>query len=114
MPIFHKHYRFFIALRNAVGTFPKPDRYSLGVRLENTALEILTLLLRANAARGLERLTQLREASLSLDLLKILVRLAKDVKALPDKTYLALEARLIEIGKMLGGWLKSVSNTNRP
>ena len=43
----------------------------------------------------------------SVDLLKILIRLAKDIQALDNKKYLQLETSLQEIGKMLGGWIKS-------
>lgn len=48
------------------------------------------------------------EASLNIDLLKILIRLCKEVKVLDDKKYLKLQKKLQEIGKMLGGWLKSL------
>jgi len=40
--------------------------------------------------------------------LKILIRLAEDIKALPTKKYLYLEELLQEIGKMLGGWIRSI------
>ncbi len=44
----------------------------------------------------------------SVDLLKILIRLAKDIQALDNKKYLQLESSLQEIGRMLGGWRKSL------
>ena len=43
-----------------------------------------------------------------VDLLKILIRLAKDTQAIDYKLYLEIESFLQEIGKMIGGWLKSV------
>ncbi len=43
-----------------------------------------------------------------LDLLKLLIRLAFDMKDLDQKAYLILEGQLQEVGRMLGGWLKSV------
>jgi len=88
LAIFHKHYRFFIALRNASGrSEARPVLARRPAGKHGTRNPDFTA--PCQRPRGLERLTQLREASLSLDLLKILVRLAKDVKALPDKTYLA-------------------------
>jgi len=41
-----------------------------------------------------------------LDLLKILIRAAKDVQALPENKYLSLQTQIQEIGRMLGGWIK--------
>lgn len=51
--------------------------------------------------------TALQQISTKLDLLKILLRLSKDSQALTDKKYLELQAILQEIGRMLGGWIKS-------
>ena len=51
---------------------------------------------------------KLREASAKIDVLKLLVRLSKDGKALSNGQYLDVESRLHETGKMLGGWIKSL------
>jgi len=50
----------------------------------------------------------LQKASLKIDLLKILIRLAKEVKALDNKKYIQLQQELQEIGKMIGGWIRSL------
>jgi len=49
----------------------------------------------------------LQRISIKLDLLKILLRLAKDSQSMNEKNYLDLQTILQEIGKMLGGWIKS-------
>ena len=49
----------------------------------------------------------LERTSVKLNFLKVCVRLLKDIKAINSKTYIVLEAELDEIGKMLGGWIKS-------
>ncbi len=55
-----------------------------------------------------KKLPILEDSIVSLDLLKILIRLAKDVQALDNKKYIHLEQNLLEIGRMLGGWKKSL------
>ena len=55
------------------------------------------------------KLQQLRKASAKLDLLRLLIRLCKDCKCLSNSAYLELESNLHKAGKMLGGWLKSLS-----
>ena len=45
--------------------------------------------------------------SADLDMLRVFLRLAFDVKIL-DQKYVAIQQALDEIGRMLGGWLKSV------
>ena len=111
--IIHKYYAFLLALDLTVSRFPKHQRYALGSRIQQTALEILTLVLKANHAQGYKRSVALDECSLAVDTLKILIRLAKDTKAMQEKHYLALSVRLVEVGKMLGGWIKD-AKTKRP
>lgn len=42
-----------------------------------------------------------------LNVLRVLIRLTKDVKAIDNKKYIALETNIDEIGRMLGGWIRS-------
>lgn len=55
-----------------------------------------------------QKMPILQKASIRLDLLKILLRLSFETKCLDVKKYQQLTAALIEIGKMLGGWIKTV------
>jgi hypothetical protein len=54
-----------------------------------------------------EKLPILQKASIKLDVLKVLIRLCKDLKVLDNKKYLILESQIQEIGRMLGGWIKA-------
>lgn len=55
-----------------------------------------------------KKLPYIEKSIVSLDILKILIRLSKDIRALDNKKYLQLSQLLQEIGRMLGGWKKSV------
>lgn len=48
------------------------------------------------------------ELSECIDALKILLRLGDDLNILDHKRYIARSGELLEIGKMVGGWLKSL------
>ena len=87
--------------------FPKKDKYSLGGKLDATTLTIFEELFFASQSKGVDKLDALQKASIQLEVLKILIRLAKDVQATDTKKYLALQEILQEVGKMLGGWLKA-------
>lgn len=65
------------------------------------------IFLAANSQKE-EKYNILQKASLKIDLLKILIRLAKEVKALDNKKYIQLQQELQEIGKMIGGWMRSL------
>ena len=91
--------------------FPKKDRYSLGQNIENTTLEIFEYFFQITHLSGQEKLFLLQKTSNKLDILKILIRLAKDVQAIDNKKYLQLKQLLQEVGKMLGGWLKAAKQS---
>lgn len=103
----------FATSQKALKNSPKKDRYALGVKIQNVALDFLALLIRANYERNAQRHAMLHEASIQLDLLKVLLRVAKDTRSLAETRYLNLQIQLQEVGKMLGGWIKS-TNTKNP
>ena len=90
--------------------FPKQQRFTLGQKLDSLTLEIFDLLL--STPNSIEKNVILEKASVKLDLLKILLRLSKDTKALSNNSYLQLQATLQEIGKMLGGWIRATKQNS--
>lgn len=92
--------------------FPKKDRYTLGQKSEQLALHILELLFVANSVQTAERLNTQKEIDLKLKILKTIIRASYDVHAIDQKRYLQLEVALYEIGRMLGGWIKTTKETN--
>lgn len=87
---------------------PKQDRHVIGEKIQVTCLALLENLIAASHANKLTKAGYLTEAGIKLDLLKILLRLSEDIKAIPTKRYLTLSEKLQEIGKMLGGWMRSL------
>ena len=106
--IIHKTYRLYVAAYGMTQDLPKKDRYTLGQKIENNLLEILELLFLANSKRDAGKLPTLYEVDTKLQMMKMLIRLAYDVKAISQPRYLSLQKDLQEIGKMLGGWIKSI------
>lgn len=88
-----------------VNKFPKAQRFVLGQRIENSALELLRLVIKANTARDKKPL--LKELSVELDQFRILIRVSKDLKFMSIDQYEYICKMINEAGKMLGGWIKS-------
>ncbi len=112
IPIFKKSYELYKALYEYLKSFPRQDRYSLGVKCESVILEMLEDIILASQSSKAEKLPILQKASVKLNLLRIYVRLAKEVRALDSKKYLFLQEDIDEIGRMLGGWLRSAQDKN--
>lgn len=108
MPIFKKTYDLYKTFYGYRLSIPKQDRYTLWQKCESLLLEVLEGILLAGQQFKAEKVPTLERASVNLNLLRVFVRLVKDVKALDSKKYVIIEANLDEIGRMLGGWLKSM------
>jgi hypothetical protein len=108
IPIFHKLYDLYKLLHGLQGLVPKSHRYSIWLKCENTTLALLEILITIGHKKGSERIQSLYMMSDRLDLLKVLFRLAKDTRAIDNKQYLEIQIYIQEIGKMVGGWIKSV------
>ena len=106
--IIQKTYKFYLLLYSYTKSFPKKDRFTLGQKCENLVLEILESLLSANAKRDEKKMLYLKEIDIKLKMAQMIIRLACDVHALEEKKYLILSSSLEELGRMLGGWIKSL------
>lgn len=106
-PIFNQIYEFYKEIYSLRGTIPKSDRYAVWQRVENITLEVLEGILTAISLPKNQKADILEEASKKLNMLRVFVRLSKDVKAIDNKKYIMLQEKLDEIGRMLGGWIKS-------
>jgi len=108
LPIIQKIYDFYRELYLTVEKMPKKDKYTLGEKMQSATLNLTELLISAGYEEKIKKTIYLDRAAVKLDLIKILVRLGQDLKAVPTNKYLSLEEKLQEIGRMLGGWIKSL------
>lgn len=108
IPIFHKIYDLYKLLHNYRSHVPKAERYTLWQKCENTVLTLLEVLIETSYETEEERIHSLYVLSNKLDLLKVLIRLAKETRTVDDKSCLQIQTLIQEIGKMVGGWIKSV------
>ncbi len=106
-PILQKSVDLYKELYEHLKTFPKKDQYLLGKRCEDAMLDFLECVLFAASANGSAKLQALQKANAKFDLLKTLLRVARELKMLDNKKYLLLETKIQDIGRQLGGWIKS-------
>lgn len=105
-PIFSKTYDFLLWLLQHTENFPKSERFRLGKRLEDAIFFFYEYLLAAT--RSKKAASALQQADLELDKLRLYVRLGHARKLLDNRQYEYAVNSLMEIGKLLGGWIKSI------
>lgn len=107
-PILKKTVDLYKEFYQYIKSFPKRDQYMLGKRCEDHIICFMELLLEAVGLQKSEKLRILEQASNKFDTLKVLFRMAKELKMMDNKKYLSLQEKQQEIGKMLGGWIRSL------
>lgn len=107
IPIFKKVYELYKNFHILRNTISKQDRYTIYLKSENTLLEVIEGILEASQLSKDKKLPVLEKTSLKLNLLRVLLRLMKDTKSINLKKYASLEEQIDEIGRMLGGWIRS-------
>jgi len=105
-PIFAKSHDLLIWLLQHTAKFPKSERFRMAKRVEDSAFAFYDLIARATKSRDKRRV--LLEADLELDRLRLNVRLCVELKLMTPAQYEHAAGIMVEMGKLLGGWLKTV------
>ncbi|MEK7496856.1 MAG: diversity-generating retroelement protein Avd [Patescibacteria group bacterium] len=108
IPIISKLYELYKTFYQYIELFPKKDKYALGSACERYLTTTLELLLAAGSVPKNDKLNYLQQANVKFDALKFFIRLARELKLLDSKKYLTLQTNIQEIGRMLGGWQRSL------
>ena len=103
--IYQKHYDLMLYSFPIIGRFPKEQLFVLGQQIENAMLDIGMMIVHANKLR--QKKEMLYELDIALEKLRFLIRLSKDLKMMSVSKYGHHCERIDEIGKLLGGWIKS-------
>jgi hypothetical protein len=104
-PALEAMYQFLLWLIPTVDKFPRARKFTLGDRIEQTALDVQDRLIAATYTVGRDSL--LAEANLGLERLRHLIRLSFDLRCLDARRYEHAARALDEVGRMVGGWVKA-------
>jgi hypothetical protein len=96
-------YRFLLWLIPTVEKFPRSQKFLLGDRIQATALDVLERLIEATYTRGRQPL--LAAANLGVEKLRLLFRLALDLKLLDMRRY---EHAARSLDKVITAWREAM------
>lgn len=91
---------------NALKQFPKSEKFALAADIKRCMHLILERTIEAN--KKYYKKTTLQELDVEIAKLKAYLRLSFELGYLPQKKYEIWSKFVVEIGKMLGGWMKSI------
>lgn len=108
LPIFRSSLNLVVYVETIVKSFEKYHKYTIGAQLREKAQAVLFLIAQANmAVQKHEKLYLLRD---SCEQLKMMVQVAKELKAFKSFTQFEHTSKLcVEVCKQAQAWLKSTA-----
>jgi hypothetical protein len=106
--VVQKTYDWNLWILPKVEKFPRSYRFSVGENIVSSSLDLLTNLVEACYSK--RNAHPLKAAVRAVNRIRILVRLAKDLRLLSVDGYEFASLGLDEIGRMTGGWWKSTQH----
>jgi hypothetical protein len=107
-PLFSKTYQFVAWIVPVTVKFPRQQRFVIAAALQRETLRFQELII--EAAHQREPLAILTQADAELDKIRTHLRLALDLELLKPGQYQHGAAILVEMGKLLGGWIAKTKN----
>ena len=103
----------YLVWMSIVPHIEKGARYTIGSRIENKFLDLLECAYVAYFTERYRKAQKIMECILMADTLKFFMYVAWEGKLISHKQYEDAARSLDEIGKMLGGWRKSLDNPEK-
>jgi len=105
LKIYQKHYDLILYAFPIIARYPRNSRFTLGQQTHDCLFEIAKLISEANRCHNKKKTLWIIDTK--LDELRLLTRLAKDLGMLSVRQYGIVSEKISEIGRLLGGWIKS-------
>lgn len=93
----------------ALAQFPKSEKFALVTDIKRSMDKLLERCIEAQ--KKYYKKTTLQDMDVEIMKLRAYIRLSHQLGFLPMKKYEIWSEKLVEIGKMLGGWIKAVNGS---
>lgn len=100
-----KYKEFTVYSYSALKQFPKSEKHGLAAELREAIWRGYRLIIAA--MKRYHKKTTLTDLDIEVTLIKRMIRLALELRYIDFKKFEMIAAYLSEIGKMIGGWIKT-------
>ncbi|OQX58231.1 MAG: hypothetical protein B5M52_05810 [Helicobacteraceae bacterium 4484_230] len=105
-PVIVKSYELTLWYLKKLEKLPKNHRFTIGERIQESLLDLVLIL--SDAIYSSRKKDLLLQANKSIEKIRLLTRLLKDLTLLSNENFRFVTNSLNEIGAMVGGWIKHV------
>ena len=106
LPIYKDSYDLLIDVFKLVKNFSKEYKYTIWDKIKNEIVNLITSIYRANSNFS-KRLTNLQKAREHVEVLKLYIRLSKDLHIINIENYANISLKIETLSKQLFAWEKS-------
>lgn len=106
LPVYKLGYDLLIAVYERTKTFSREYKYTLGERLKNETTDMLINVYKSNKSKKETRLQYIDNARQNIEVVRLLLRICKDLKIMSIKGFVALNIQVEELSKQLAAWQK--------
>lgn len=107
LPLYKTSYDLLLQVFEIVKKFEKQYKYTLWDKIKNEIVDLITSIYRANSNFE-ERLKNIKKARQQVEVLRLYMRLSKDLKILPISKFADLSLSIESLSKQLFSWEKSI------
>jgi hypothetical protein len=104
LPIFKASYELLVEIFKFTQNFSREFKYTLGERLKNETIDMITHIYRANTLS--DKFDTLQKARENIEIIRVYMRLLKDLKQVGLKKFVDINERIENVSKQLTGWQK--------
>jgi hypothetical protein len=108
LPIYREAYRLFGTIMDLQKNMPREFKPSVGFKLRDECIEILTLIFRANTMR--DRAGHLLDLIERLGVVELLLRFACDRRLISKGQYAGAIQLTTSVGKQANGWRRAATS----
>ena len=105
LPVYKATYDLLLEMFRFTKDFSKEFKYTVGESLKKETIELITLIYRANSR--VDKQAILQTAREHIEVIRLLVRLMKDMQQISLKRFVEVNTRVENVSKQLTGWQKS-------
>ena len=107
LPVYKMSYDFLLQIFQFSRGFSREYKYTIWQELKNETMKLIFSIYRANNSIE-RRYALLDDARLTLETIRLLLRLTKDLKQISLDLFVSMSAQIENISKQLAAWQSSV------
>jgi hypothetical protein len=102
--VYNLGYDLLINIYQRTSVFSREYKYTMGERLKNETTDMLINIYKANKSKKETRLQYIDGARQNVEVVRLLLRICKDLKVIGIKGFVALNLHVEELSKQLSSW----------